>query len=148
MKVNSLSKSSVFIIIDGNEVELYKCIIFNNSWNFWVERPTQFPYYRWFWDRLGPGTWGPLLQCLHRGKRLLEQQNAKKLSITACMPCWGELWTTRDKKTRNLTAAFEVRSKSRVLRVIPAHSTTKRVGRPPRPSFWADPWTHPYLHPI
>ena len=31
------------------------------------------------WDRLGPGTWDTLLQCFHLGKRLLEQQNTKKL---------------------------------------------------------------------
>ena len=30
-------------------------------------------------DRLGPGIWDPLLQCLHLDKRLVQQQNTKKL---------------------------------------------------------------------
>ena len=36
------------------------------------------------------------------------------------------------------------RSKIRVLHMPPANSTTKRVGRPPKPPFQPDPWTHPY----
>ena len=36
-------------------------------------------YYKVVIDRLGSGTWDPLLQCLHLDKRLLEQQNTKKL---------------------------------------------------------------------
>ena len=35
-----------------------------------------------YWDRMGPGTWDPLLQCLHPDKDLLEQQNTKKLQGT------------------------------------------------------------------
>ena len=31
------------------------------------------------WDRLGPGTWDPLVQCLQLDKHFLEQQNTKKL---------------------------------------------------------------------
>ena len=32
----------------------------------------------WKWDRLGPGTWDTLLQCLHLDKHLREQQNKQK----------------------------------------------------------------------
>lgn len=35
-----------------------------------------------------------------------------------------------------------VRSKSRVLHRPPPHSTTKGVGKPPKPPLQLDPWTH------
>ena len=41
-----------------------------------------------------------------------------------------------------------VRSKNSVLRMAPAHNTTKVVGKPPKPLLRPDPWTHPYPHPI
>ena len=50
------------------------------------------------------------------------------------MRSWGKLWT-RYKKTKNPTATQGVRSKSRVLRLSPAHNTTKGVGRPPKPTL-------------
>ena len=39
-------------------------------------------------------------------------------------------------------------SKSRVLHMHPAHTTTKGVGKPPKPPLWPDLWTRPYPHPI
>ena len=38
---------------------------------------------------LGPETWDSLPECSHLDKRLLQQQNTKKLKITAGMRSWG-----------------------------------------------------------
>lgn len=65
------------------------------------------------------------------------QINNKGLKITACMYSCGKLWT-RCKKTKNFSCHFwSVKSKSRALCMIPAHSSTKAVGRPPKPPFSA-----------
>ena len=40
-----------------------------------------------------------------------------------------------------------VGSKSRVLCMPPACSTTTGMGKPPKPPFWIHPWAHLYLHP-
>ena len=43
-----------------------------------------------------PGSWNPLLQCLHLDKFRLEQQvqrNYEGLKITESMRSWGKLWT-------------------------------------------------------
>ena len=105
------------------------------------------------WD-LGPGT----LCCsactwINVSSSNKIQRNYKELKITACS--WGQLWTTRYKKTKNPTATSEEpgakaggQEKSRVLLMPPAHNTTKGVGRPPKPPLRPDPWTHPYPHPI
>ena len=79
------------------------------------------------------GTWDPLLQCLHLGKRLLEQQN-KGLKITVCICSWGKFWTTRYKETKkpllkNQEQKQHVGSKNRALSMPPAHSTTKGAGQ-------------------
>ena len=77
---------------------------------------------------LGSGTWDPLLQCLYLDKFLLNRKNTncKRLKITVYMHSWGKLWKTRHKKARNPAATSEVsRAKSRVLCMVPAHSTTK-----------------------
>ena len=39
-----------------------------------------------------------------------------------------------------------VGSKSRVLCMPPACSTTTGMGKPPKPPFWIHPWAHLYLH--
>ena len=39
-----------------------------------------------------------------------------------------------------------VRSKTRVLRMLPALNTTRGVGRPPKPPLRPNPWTYPYPH--
>ena len=64
------------------------------------------------------------------------------------MQSWGKFWTRRYKNTNppkkkiqnNLTATSQepganqgVRSKNKVLQKPPAHRTTKRVGKPPKP---------------
>ena len=41
----------------------------------------------------------------------------------------------------------ELRSKSRVLCMVPAHHTTEGVGRPPKPLSRSNPQIHPYFHP-
>ena len=77
---------------------------------------------------LGSGTWDPLLQCLYLDKFLLSRKNTncKRLKITVYMHSSGKLWKTRYKKARNPAATSEVsRAKSRVLCMVPAHSTTK-----------------------
>ena len=79
----------------------------------------------------------PLLQCLHLEKHLLQQQiqrNDKGWKISVCMHNWVKLWKTRYKKTKKP-------KQRQVLCLIPAHSTTQRVGRPPKAPLW--PWpTH------
>lgn len=55
------------------------------------------------WDRLGPGDWDTLLQCLHLEKCFFISssnkilRNSKGLKITSCLCSWGRLWTTRHK---------------------------------------------------
>ena len=59
---------------------------------------------RWWsiWDRLGPGTWDPLLQCWPLDISLSNRirRNYKGLKITVCMSSWGKLWTTKYKKAQ------------------------------------------------
>ena len=66
------------------------------------------------WDRVEPGTWDPLLQCLHLDKRLPEQQNTKKLQGTknnCAHASWSKLWT-RYKKTKIPIAKAVLREKN------------------------------------
>ena len=89
------------------------------------------------WQRQA-GTWDSLLQCLHLDKCLLltffdkAQRNDKELKITAHMLSWGKLWTTRYKRSKLNLYFWGARNKSRVLHMVPAQSTTKGVGRPPK----------------
>ena len=84
------------------------------------------------------GTWDSLLQCLHLDKCLLltffdkTQRNDKELKITAHILSWGKLWTTRYKRSKLNRYFWGARNKSRVLHMVPAQSTTKGVGRPPK----------------
>ena len=75
------------------------------------------------------------------------------------MRSWGKFWTQkrsiqRDQKTqlpllKSLEQKQGVRRKSRVLRMPPAHTTTTRgVGKTPKPPLQPNPWTHPYPHPM
>ena len=57
------------------------------------------------------------------------------------MCSWGKWWTIRYKKDTN--HFWGARSKSRVLRMIPAHSTTNGVGRPPKLHLMPDPLDPP-----
>ena len=52
-----------------------------------------------FWDR--PGTWDPLLQCLHLDPPLLEQQNTKKLHGTKNNCAWAVRANFRQKIQRD-----------------------------------------------
>lgn len=109
------------------------CRLYNSSWTSSSSS----------WDRLGPGTWGPLPQCLHLDKCLLEQHNPKTetkhwkgLKIAACMRGWGTLWTTRHKRAKNPNCHFwGAKSKSRMLHMHPAHGPTQ--------GGWADHLSHP-----
>ena len=59
------------------------------------------------------------------------QINNKELKITACMYSCGKLWT-RCKKIKTFSCHFwSVKSKSRALCMIPAHSSTKRWAEHP-----------------
>ena len=100
------------------------------------------------------GTWDPLLQRLPLDKRLTEQKKKKKkkqrnykglkITVKACTPSWGKLWTTRDKKTKKTQLPLlrsqekkqDVEIKSWVLCMSPEHNTTKGMGRPPKPPLW------------
>ena len=74
----------------------------------------------------------------------------------SCMCSWGKLWTTKYRKTKKdqllLLKSREqkqgVGRKNSILRMPPAHSPTKRVGKPPKPLLQPNPWTQPYPHPI
>ena len=71
------------------------------------------------------------------------------------MRSWGKFWTQkiqRDQKPqlpllKSLEQKQGVGSKSRVLRMPPAHNP-KGVGETPKPALPPDPWTRPYPHPI
>ena len=112
----------------------------------------QHPPLEWYWDRLGPGTWDPLLQCLHLDKRLLEQQNTKKLYGTknSCVHVHlGQIMDNKIQKDQKPNCHFwRVPSKNRVLCMHPAHNTTKRVGKPPKLLLLPNPRSRPYPHPI
>lgn len=90
------------------------------------------------WDRLGPGalccsawTWKNMSFC----NRI--QRNYKALKITACK-LWVILWTRYKKAQNQLPPLRGVRSKSWVLCMLPAHSTTQGVSRPLKPPLWPD----------
>ena len=61
---------------------------------------------------------------------------------------FGQIMNNKIQKGQNPTAAFDWGwgGRSRVLRMIPAHSTTEGVGRPPKPPLRPDPpLPSPYL---
>ena len=60
----------------------------------------------------------------------------------------GQVMNNKIQKSQTLTAISEVlRAKAKYLNMITAHSTSKWVGRPPKPPLWPDPWIGPYPHP-
>ena len=78
------------------------------------------------------GTWDPSLQCLHQHKRLLQQQNTKKLNGTKNNCVHGRLGQIMDNKIqkdpKNPTAASEeagAKPGCWVPRVPPALNTTE-----------------------
>ena len=96
------------------------------------------------------GTWDSLLQCLHLDQRLLQEQNAKKLSGTK--NCYVQLAQIIDKIQKNWKKVnghfWRARSKSRVLRTPPALHSTPPEGRADHlrhPS--GQPLDTPYPHP-
>ena len=123
-----------------------------------ASRGESFPAFETGWD-LGPGT----LCCnactwTNISWSYKIQRNYKGLKITVCMHSWGKFCTKRYKKRPKSPSATSeeprakagkgVGNKSRVLRMPPAHTTTKGVGKSPKPPLRPDPWTHPYPHPI
>ena len=96
------------------------------------------------WD-LGPfaGTWDHLWQCCnactwtHLSLSNRIQRNCIGLKITACVLSWDKFWTQkiqRDQETqlpllKSLEQKQGVGSKSKVLRMPPAHTTTYGVGK-------------------
>ena len=101
----------------------------------WILKPPQHQFY-WplslpfetFWD-LGPFAAGPGLSLLER------QKNYKGLKITLCL-CWlGQILDDPILRQKKPKCGFKkARNKSRVLCMPPAHTTTKGVGTPPKPS--------------
>ena len=59
-----------------------------------------------------------------------EYKETTRAKITACMGNWGKLWKIQKGQKPNCRF-WGIGSKSRVLHVIPAHSTTKGVGAHP-----------------
>ena len=103
-----------------------------------------------WWDRLGPGT----LCCnactwINISSSNKIQRNNKGLKITTCMYSGGKLWMKRYQRTKKHNCHFwRARSKSRVLCMPLALTTTIGVGKTPKPPLQPKPWTHPYSHPI
>ena len=89
---------------------------------------------------LAPGQTSPLL------KQKI-QRNYEGLKITACMRSWGKFGARRCKKIKKTQLSF-LRSKSRVLSMIPAPSTTKGVGRSSKSPLQPDPPIPPTLTPF
>ena len=78
---------------------------------------------------LNPATFSAVQQCIHLNTPLLKQQNTKKLCGTK-IKC-GRFWTKDTERPINSTITFEepgakagLRSKSRILHMPPAHTTT------------------------
>lgn len=71
------------------------------------------------------------------------QRNYKGLKITVYMESWGKLWARRHKNLKTQLQLFKSREQNRVLCISLACTTTKGVGRPPKPPLWPDPWTCP-----
>lgn len=94
------------------------------------------------------GSWDPLRQRLHLDKHLLQQQNTQKPCGTKNNRAIAQLEQMIDNNRKSKPPLLRCRSKSWVPGLIPAHSTTQRVGRPPESSLWHDPWTRAHPHPI
>ena len=57
----------------------------------------------------------------------------------------GQIMNNKMQKGQKPTVTSEVPG-ARVLRMIPARSTTKGVGRPPKPRSWPHREIRPYTH--
>lgn len=69
------------------------------------------------------------------------------LQVTACVCSWDRVWTKDSKRPKTQLPLPRCQGKGRVLLTPPAHTTTKRVGRPPRTPLWPDLWTCHHPHP-
>lgn len=99
------------------------------------------------WEMLGPGILYRL-QCLHQYKCLLSNRIQRKGAKNNYKH--AQLWQIRNskiKKAKTQPPLLKCGSKSRVLHVIPAHSSTKGVQRSLKPHLLSNPQIlHP--HPI
>ena len=108
------------------------CLILRQAWN--------------------PGLFDAVLQCLHLDIPLLDEQNTEKLlglNITACMCNWDKFWIQKIqsvKKKKPNCYFWGALEQNQGTVLPPAHTTTKGVGKPPKPPFWPDPWSHPHPH--
>ena len=106
-----------------------------------------------YWDRLGPETRDPFLHycnaCIRTNVSSSNtiQRNYKELKITVCPCSWGKLWTTCYKKTKKTSAATSEEPgakpgcQEQKQRSMHACCTQHiRVGKPPKPALWPDPW--------
>ena len=74
------------------------------------------------------------------------QRNYKGLKYK-CMQL-GQIMNNKVQKDQKHNChCWGARSRNRVLRIHPAHSTIKRVGKPPKEPLQHDPWIHPTLTP-
>ena len=99
------------------------------------------------------GTWDPLLQSCstwtwtHLSSSNKMQRNCMGLQITVCMRRWYKFWTQKIQRDQKPNChIWRALSKNRVLHKPPAHTTTYRVDKTPKPPLWPDRWTHPYPH--
>ena len=108
------------------------------------------------------GAWGPLLQCCNACSLTYLSSSYKiwrgymELKITACMHSQGKFWTKRSKKAKNPIIISEelgvtknwVSGAKAGYCTCPLHLTAQTSGQSIRATPPAEPWTHPYLHPI
>lgn len=106
-----------------------KCFRLRLNWTIFI----------WEWQQM---TLIFILFHLHLDKGLLQKQKTKKLQWTKnnCVHAHlGQVMNSKIQKGQTLTAISEVlRAKVKYLSMIPAHSSTKRVARPPKPPLWPD----------
>ena len=89
--------------------------------------------------------WDLWLQRLHLDKHLSKQQNTKKFEGTKNKSTpvqLGQIINSKTQKITNPIATIEVSEQKQGPVHDPAHSTTKGVGRPPKPPLWPDPSPH------
>lgn len=99
------------------------------------------------------GAWdpGPFAAVLPPGQMSLEQQTSKKLQglrRTACVCSWDKWWTIQYKGAKTQLPLLRCWNKSRLLPMIPVHSTTHKGGRPPTPPFHCTHGSAPTLTPL
>ena len=107
-------------------------------------------------DWLRPGTWDPLLQCLHLDKCSWSNKNTKKLQgmsnkcAHAVRANYGQD-IKRPETQLQLLKSWEQKWGQEQKQGIPHAACTQQhlgEGTPPKPPLWPNPWTQPYIHPI